>query len=297
MSLKTLIKGSLIMALLFLSACGSSLDEDIKTYESDAERLIELNSEFNDLVNDMDFDRVERMYFEEEETDLAFIQDLINRVDKELVPLADSLGHEVESIQVENPEVQEIHNIMLEDVQVKRDFTAQITSFLNAYASSIDSNEQLVTLSQSFITHQEERDNLIEAADSSEEIEEMNTLIDVLNKNSEALDEQITNFQSKESVEEKEQFAKEDLLPLIDQHIEEINALNLTTSTATRARTISLEMNYNYRTYFEERKNVMVSVEQLQELSLENLLSQLDTASTLDSQFEEALNNKKNEAP
>ena len=297
MSLKTLIKGSLIMALLFLSACGSSLNEDIKTYENDMEHLIELNSEFNDLVNDMDFDRVERMYFDEEETDLAFIQDLINRVDQELVPLADSLGHEVESIQVENPEVQEIHNIMLEDVQVKRDFTAQITSFLNAYASSIDSNEQLVTLSQSFITHQEERDNLIESANSSEEIEEMNTLIDVLNKNSEALDEQITNFQSKESMEEKEQFAKEDLLPLIDQHIEEINALNLTTSTATRARTISLEMNYNYRTYFEERKNVMVSVEQLQELSLENLLSQLDTASTLDSQFEEALNNKKNEAP
>lgn len=285
------------MALLFLSACGSSLNEDIKTYENDVEHLIELNSEFNDLVNDMDFDRVERMYFDEEETDLAFIQDLINRVDQELVPLADSLGHEVESIQVENPEVQEIHNIMLEDVQVKRDFTAQITSFLNAYASSIDSNEQLVTLSQSFITHQEERDNLIESANSNEEIEEMNTLIDVLNKNSEALDEQITNFQSKESVEEKEQFAKEDLLPLIDQHIEEINALNLTTSTATRARTISLEMNYNYRTYFEERKNVMVSVEQLQELSLENLLSQLDTASTLDSQFEEALNNKKNEAP
>lgn len=285
------------MALLFLSACGSSLNEDIKTYENDVEHLIELNSEFNDLVNDMDFDRVERMYFDEEETDLSFIQDLINRVDQELVPLADSLGHEVESIQVENPEVQEIHNIMLEDVQVKRDFTAQITSFLNAYASSIDSNEQLVTLSQSFITHQEERDNLIESANSNEEIEEMNTLIDVLNKNSEALDEQITNFQSKESVEEKEQFAKEDLLPLIDQHIEEINALNLTTSTATRARTISLEMNYNYRTYFEERKNVMVSVEQLQELSLENLLSQLNTAATLDNQFEEALNNKKNEAP
>lgn len=296
MSFKTLIKGSLLLAVLILNACGSSLNEDVEAYENDVERLIELNNEFNDLVNDMDFERVESMYFDEEEVDQAFIQDLINRVDQELVPLADSLGHEAESIQVENPEVQEVHNIMLEDVQVKRDFTAQITSFLNAYAMSLDSNEQLVTLSQSFITHQEERDNLIEAAESSSEIEEINTLIEVLNENSEELDEQVSEFQAKNSIEEKEQFAKEDLLPLIDQHIEEINALNLTTPTATRARTISLEMNYNYRTYFEERKNVMVSIEQLQELSLENLLSQIDTASTLDQQFQEELENLKNEA-
>lgn len=285
-----------LLLVLLLAACGNTLEADLLTYEESTEQLISLNNEFNDTVNNMNFDKLQAMYYGDEDVDIEYLQNLKTEVDENLVPITDSLSEELDNIEVANSEIEEAHSIISESVSVKHDFTSQMSSFLDSYVMSIDSNSQLVSLSQSFITHQEERDNIIESAESPEEIAEINQLIEVLNVNSEALDEHSTVFHNEKSVEEKEQYANDILLPMLDEHIAALNALNISTDKATRARTISLEMYYNYRTYFEERKNVMVSVEQLQEVLLQNVLPLVETASTLDSQYKEVLESKKNEA-
>ncbi|WP_026859900.1 EMYY motif lipoprotein [Jeotgalicoccus psychrophilus] len=285
-----------LLLVLLLAACGNNLKADLHTYEESTKQLISLNNEFNSTVNNMNFDKLQAMYYADEEVDIEYLQNLKTEVDENLVPITDSLSEELDNIEVTNSELEEVHRIISESISVKQDFTSQMSSFLDSYVLSIDSNSQLVSLSQSFITHQEERDNIIESAESPEEIDEINQLIEVINANSEGLDEHSTEFHNKKSVEEKEQYANEILLPMLDDHIAALNALNISTDKATRARTISLEMHYNYRTYFEERKKVMGSVENLQEVSLQNVLPLVETAATLDSQYEEALENQKNEA-
>lgn len=285
-----------LLLVLLLAACGNNLKADLHTYEESTKQLISLNNEFNSTVNNMNFDKLQAMYYADEDVDIEYLQNLKTEVDENLVPITDSLSEELDNIEVTNSELEEVHRIISESISVKQDFTSQMSSFLDSYVLSIDSNSQLVSLSQSFITHQEERDNIIESAESSEEIDEINQLIEVINANSESLDEHSTEFHNKKSVEEKEQYANEILLPMLDDHIAALNALNISTDKATRARTISLEMHYNYRTYFEERKKVMGSVENLQEVSLQNVLPLVETAATLDSQYEEALENQKNEA-
>lgn len=284
-----------LLLFLLLAACGNNLEADLLTYEESTEQLISLNNEFNDTVNNMNFDKLQLMYYGDEDVDIEYLQNLKMEVDENLVPITDSLSEELDNIEVTNSEIEEAHSIISESVSVKHDFTSQMSSFLDSYVLSIDSNSQLVSLSHSFITHQEERDNIIESAESPEEVAEINQLIEVLNVNSEALDEHSTAFHNEKSVEEKEQYANDILLPMLDEHIAALNALNISTDKATRARTISLEMYYNYRTYFEERKKVMASVENLQEVSLQNVLPLVETAATLDSQYKEALENKKNE--
>ncbi len=284
-----------LLLVLLMAGCGNNLEADLHTYEESTEQLVSLNNEFNETVNNMNFDKLQAMYYGDEDVDIEYLQNLKTDVDENLVPISDSLSEELDNIEVTNSEIEEVHGIISESVSVKKDFTSQMSSFLNSYVLSIDSNSQLVSLSQSFITHQEDRDNIIESAESPEEIDEINQLIEVLNANSEALDEHSTAFHNEKSVEEKEQYANDILLPMLDEHIAALNALNISTGKATHARTISLEMYYNYRTYFEERKNVMVSVENLQEVSLQNVLPLVETAATLDSQYEEALENKKNE--
>ena len=284
-----------LLLVLLMAGCGDNLEADLHTYEESTEQLVSLNNEFNETVNNMNFDKLQAMYYGDEDVDIEYLQNLKTDVDENLVPISDSLSEELDNIEVTNSEIEEVHGIISESVSVKKDFTSQMSSFLNSYVLSIDSNSQLVSLSQSFITHQEDRDNIIESAESPEEIDEINQLIEVLNANSEALDEHSTAFHNEKSVEEKEQYANDILLPMLDEHIAALNALNISTDKATHARTISLEMYYNYRTYFEERKNVMVSVENLQEVSLQNVLPLVETAATLDSQYEEALENKKNE--
>lgn len=285
-----------LLLVLLLAACGNNLKADLHTYEESTKQLISLNNEFNSTVNNMNFDKLQAMYYADEDVDIEYLQNLKTEVDENLVPITDSLSEELDNIEVTNSELEEVHRIISESISVKQDFTSQMSSFLDSYVLSIDSNSQLVSLSQSFITHQEERDNIIESAESPEEIDEINQLIEVINANSESLDEHSTEFHNKKSVEEKEQYANEILLPMLDDHIAALNALNISTDKATRARTISLEMHYNYRTYFEERKKVMGSVENLQEVSLQNVLPLVETAATLDSQYEEALENQKNEA-
>lgn len=284
-----------LLLFLLLAACGNNLEADLLTYEESTEQLISLNNEFNDTVNNMNFDKLQLMYYGDEDVDIEYLQNLKMEVDENLVPITDNQSEELDNIEVTNSEIEEAHSIISESVSVKHDFTSQMSSFLDSYVLSIDSNSQLVSLSHSFITHQEERDNIIESAESPEEVAEINQLIEVLNVNSEALDEHSTAFHNEKSVEEKEQYANDILLPMLDEHIAALNALNISTDKATRARTISLEMYYNYRTYFEERKKVMASVENLQEVSLQNVLPLVETAATLDSQYKEALENKKNE--
>lgn len=285
-----------LFPVLIIAACGNYLEADLHTYEESTEQLTGLNNEFNETVNNMNFDKLQAMYYGDEDVDIEYLQNLKTEVDETLMPITDSMTEELDSIEVTNNELEELHGTLIESVSVKQDFTQQMSSFLNSYVLSIDSNSQLVSLSQSFITHQEERDNIIESAESAEEIDEINKLIDVLNKNSEELDEHSTAFHNEKSVEDKEKYANDILLPMLDEHIEALNSLNISTDKATRARTISLEMYYNYRTYFEERKNVMMSVENLQEVSLQNVLPLIETAATLDSQFKEELESKKNEA-
>lgn len=291
-----ILRPFVLLFVLLLAACGNNLKADLHIYEESTKQLISLNNEFNNTVNNMNFDKLQAMYYADEDVDIEYLQNLKTEVDENLVPITDSLSEELDNIEVTNSELEEVHRIVSESISVKQDFTSQMSSFLDSYVLSIDSNSQLVSLSQSFITHQEERDNIIESAERPEEIDEINQLIEVLNANSEALDEHSTAFHNEKSVEEKEQYANEILLPMLDDHIAALNALNISTDKATRARTISLEMYYNYRTYFEERKKVMVSVENLQEVSLQNVLPLVETAATLDSQYEEALENQKNEA-
>lgn len=285
-----------LFPVLIIAACGNYLEADLHTYEESTEQLTGLNNEFNETVNNMNFDKLQAMYYGDEDVDIEYLQNLKTEVDETLMPITDSITEELDSIEVTNNELEELHGTLIESVSVKQDFTQQMSSFLNSYVLSIDSNSQLVSLSQSFITHQEERENIIESAESAEEIDEINKLIDVLNKNSEELDEHSTAFHNEKSVEDKEKYANDILLPMLDEHIGALNSLNISTDKATRARTISLEMYYNYRTYFEERKKVMMSVENLQEVSLQNVLPLIETAATLDSQFKEALESKKNEA-
>lgn len=291
-----ILRPLLLFPVLIIAACGNYLEADLHTYEESTEQLTGLNNEFNETVNNMNFDKLQAMYYGDEDVDIEYLQNLKTEVDETLMPITDSMTEELDSIEVTNNELEELHGTLIESVSVKQDFTQQMSSFLNSYVLSIDSNSQLVSLSQSFITHQEERDNIIESAESAEEIDEINKLIDVLNKNSEELDEHSTAFHNEKSVEDKEKYANDILLPMLDEHIEALNSLNISTDKATRARTISLEMYYNYRTYFEERKNVMMSVENLQEVSLQNVLPLIETAATLDSQFKEELESKKNEA-
>ena len=285
-----------LFPVLIIAACGNYLEADLHTYEESTEQLTGLNNEFNETVNNMNFDKLQAMYYGDEDVDIEYLQNLKTEVDETLMPITDSMTEELDSIEVTNNELEELHGTLIESVSVKQDFTQQMSSFLNSYVLSIDSNSQLVSLSQSFITHQEERENIIESAESAEEIDEINKLIDVLNKNSEELDEHSTAFHNEKSVEDKEKYANDILLPMLDEHIGALNSLNISTDKATRARTISLEMYYNYRTYFEERKKVMMSVENLQEVSLQNVLPLIETAATLDSQFKETLESKKNEA-
>lgn len=291
-----ILRPLLLFPVLIIAACGNYLEADLHTYEESTEQLTGLNNEFNETVNNMNFDKLQAMYYGDEDVDIEYLQNLKTEVDETLMPITDSMTEELDSIEVTNNELEELHGTLIESVSVKQDFTQQMSSFLNSYVLSIDSNSQLVSLSQSFITHQEERENIIESAESAEEIDEINKLIDVLNKNSEELDEHSTAFHNEKSVEDKEKYANDILLPMLDEHIGALNSLNISTDKATRARTISLEMYYNYRTYFEERKKVMMSVENLQEVSLQNVLPLIETAATLDSQFKEALESKKNEA-
>ena len=56
-----------LLLVLLLAACGNNLEADLLTYEESTEQLISLNNEFNDTVNNMNFDKLQLMYYGDED--------------------------------------------------------------------------------------------------------------------------------------------------------------------------------------------------------------------------------------
>lgn len=143
-----ILRPFVLLFVLLLAACGNNLKADLHTYEESTKQLISLNNEFNNTVNNMNFDKLQAMYYADEDVDIEYLQNLKTEVDENLVPITDSLSEELDNIEVTNSELEEVHRIVSESISVKQDFTSQMSSFLDSYVLSIDSNSQLVSLAR-----------------------------------------------------------------------------------------------------------------------------------------------------
>src|SRR5699024_11705189 len=97
------------------------------------------------------------------------------------------------------------------------------------------------------------------------------------------------------SIQSKQEQIDDVLLPMLDEHVDSLNQINLSTQRANRVRSVSLEMYYGYISYYEERKNTMLYNEKLQNIQLQNILSLQESYQRLDEEYTKELEELRSE--
>ncbi|WP_411843492.1 EMYY motif lipoprotein [Salinicoccus sp. HZC-1] len=281
----------LFFSLIILAGCSNKMEEDMKQYMSDMEEIHKLNDEFTSQASALDYEYLpEELSSRNADVDTERLEAISEKLEQDILPLADQMAEKIKGIEVNNEELVEPHDSFKESIELKQDFAQQLDDYVQTYLMSVRSNEELIGLSQSFMENQGERDKVIESATSDMETDEIDRLIDQINKNSESLESESKLLQGDESIDEKQKHIDNVMAPLIDEHIQSLNQMNLETESAIRVRSLSLEMYYEFEKYYQERKNAMTYNEKLQGLQLQNIIPMKETYEKLDEKYFDRIN-------
>ncbi|MFC3420286.1 EMYY motif lipoprotein [Salinicoccus hispanicus] len=281
------MNGILMVIFAMLAAgCGSGLDENFEDYMASMEEVHALDTEYENKMAELDIDSLpEEVSPRNPDINLEKLTTISEALDQEIMPVITQMNDKVGNIEVVDDQLVDLHDTYKESLEVKQDFVQGLNDYVETYAFSVRSNEELIQLSQDFMDNQRERDEVIDAASSGMETEEIDSIISQINENSTELEEESEILQLDESQATKMAHIDNTLLPLIDSHIETLNQMNLDTDSAVRVRSLTLEMYYGFRKYYQERKNTMQYNNRLQELQLQNILPLRETYEELDQEY------------
>ncbi|MFC3389435.1 EMYY motif lipoprotein [Salinicoccus sesuvii] len=286
--MKILINIALILIFVVLAAgCGSNFDAEFDDYMTSMEEVHALDEEYDEKIAQLDIDDLpEEVSTRNSEVNLEKLISISETLDQEIVPVVERMNDKVVGIEVTESSLVDLHETYIESMEVKQNFVQNLNDYVKTYSSSVRSTEELIQLSQDFMKNQSERDEVIESATKESESNEIEGLISQINDNSEELEEESQMLQLDESQSNKMAHIDDTMLPLIDSHIQSLNQMNLDTDRAMRVRSLTLEMYYGFKKYYQERKNTMEYNNRLQELQLQNILPLRETYEELDREYD-----------
>lgn len=282
--------------LLLLTACSNSLSDALEDYQRDISEIATKNDQLNTLLESFDYTLLNGGGVNDASSSLrSQLREMSTVIEDEIVPLVDEIEQELDTIEVTNDEIESIHTTFLESFEVKQNFINDIERYVELYYQTLTKSEELVRLSQMFIENQEIRNEYIASADTGEEKEEVDNIIDQINENSSELEESASELQEITEPEDKQDYIDETLTPIIEEHIRKLNELNLDTDIAIRVRSITLEMYYGYERYYTERRDTLFYNEELERLQIDTILQQVNVYTQLEATYIESLEELINE--
>ena len=293
--MKSKISAFLLAAVcIMLFGCNNDLAGEIESYEQEMEDIHELDSTIQTQIDSLELEALQESINDMDNTlEAEDLDPRIEQLENEILPEIEELERSLSDVQVDNEELNQVFGTFKENVDVKIDFTEALHEYLTTYQNSLVSSAQLVELSQSFMSNQEERNEVIENAAGDQEQEEIDHIIDQVNENTTELEQQSQILQSDASLEEKRDHIDEVLLPLIDEHINTLNEMFLESQGSVRVRSITLDMYYGFKQYYEERKQTILYNNVLQETQLQNILPMKETYEKLNQEYDDSLENLK----
>lgn len=288
----------LITALsILLVACGNNLKEDKEKYLKNMQPVYDMEDKYTTAAEQLDTKKIENIYVGTEskvkDEDLDHYFEIL---DESLIPLATEMEEKANTVEVTNEEIITLHNSYKESIKLKKQFAEELREYLDIYQRSVEINSQLTDYGEKVLNNKKARDRLIQEKHTDVEKKEIDELVKVINNNSETLEDEATTLQKDLSVVEKEEHIKNVLMPLLDEQIANINSLAIKTNKGKEVRTLSLEMFYTFKSYYEERANLMRVYEDEGNYQLQNILPKLQVSKKVSDKYHkniEKLDSKK----
>jgi len=267
-------------------ACGNNLKEDKEKYLKNMQLVYEMEDKYTTAAEQLDTKKIENIHVgteskvKDEELDHYF-----EILDESLIPHATEMEEKANNVEVTNEEIITLHDSYKESIKLKKQFAEELREYLDIYQRSVEINSQLTDYGEKVLNNKKARDRLIQEKHTDAEKKEIDELVKVINDNSETLEDEATTLQKDLSVVEKEEHIKNVLMPLLDEQIAIINRLAIKTNKGKEVRTLSLEMFYTFKSYYEERANLMRVYEDEGNYQLQNILPKLEVSKKVSDKY------------
>ncbi|MCG7419464.1 EMYY motif lipoprotein [Macrococcus epidermidis] len=285
-----------IVLILFISTviagCGNKVKSDINDYKA---QMKDVQSEEKKLVQQIDglgLDKADQLLgsevTEEKKKKLKKIELDIN---EKIKPQLKAYEKKVMAVNPDTKEVKDVHSIYVRNLNKKKQFISELDRYMKLFNQSILSNEKILEYTKVFEKNKALNEKYAKKAESnSNESEDFDTLTKLVNDNSDILKEKVAYLTSSGSVNEKQEYIDETLIPLLKSSVNKLNQTKLKSKNVIGMRKATIETYYSLINYYKERKVAMKTESELQKLPIQNILENTKYIKSIDEKYYDALN-------
>ena len=275
-----------------ITGCGNKVKSDINDYKA---QMKDVQSEEKKLVQQIDglgLDKADQLLgsevTEEKKKKLKKIELDIN---EKIKPQLKAYEKKVMAVNPDTKEVKDVHSIYVRNLNKKKQFISELDRYMKLFNQSILSNEKILEYTKVFEKNKALNEKYAKKAESnSNESEDFDTLTKLVNDNSDILKEKVAYLTSSGSVNEKQVYIDETLIPLLKSSVNKLNQTKLKSKNVIGMRKATIETYYSLINYYKERKVAMKTESELQKLPIQNILENTKYIKSIDEKYYDALN-------
>ncbi|WP_165980606.1 EMYY motif lipoprotein [Macrococcus carouselicus] len=281
----------LLLIGLMLSACGTSLQSDINDYKSQMKDVQSEEKKLVKYIDELELDKVDQLIGSEvTDQKKQRLQEKERTIEDDVLPQLAEYEEKMNKVNVDNPEIKEVHDIYINNFDEKKTFIENIHQYIKLYNASIDSNEEILGYTKIFEKNKETSEKYAElAASSKSELSDYNKLTEIINRNNEELKVKVEELMNISETAERIEYIDGLLVPMINKHIQSLNKMHIASPHTSHMRQAQIEIYYSLINYYKERKNAMKIEEQLRKLPVQSILSKAKSIKTVDDKYYQAL--------
>ncbi|GGB00347.1 hypothetical protein GCM10007190_05550 [Macrococcus hajekii] len=281
----------LLLVSVLLTACGSSLKSDINDYKSQMKDVQLEEKKLVQYIDDLQLDQVDQLIGSEiTDQKKQKLKEKEQEIESKVLPQLKVYEKKMNKVQVNNPEVKEVHNLYISNFDEKKGFIHDIHQYIKLYNDSIESNDEILGYTKIFEKNKETSENYAElAAENPAETNDYNKLTSVISRNNEELKTKVEELMNTSETSQRIGYIDDKLIPMINSHIKTLNQMHINALHTSHMRQAQIEIYYSLINYYKERKNAMKIEEQLQKLPVQSILTRAKSIKTVDDKYYQAL--------
>lgn len=258
----------LFVLVLIIAACSNEVNSDLKKYKRDMKPIYKKEDTILDNINQLNLDKLDQLVGTEVTAEKhKELNKLHKELDKEVLPEVKSLKKQAENIEPSTQEVKDAHNIYVSNVKKREDSISELNEYISLFEKSIRSNEKILEYTEVFEKNKAVAEkNASKAKDSSEDKDDYEALVSVIDKNSDDLNNKAKYLNEAHSVKEKSQYIHDKIIPSISKYVKALNQTNIKSNRVNQMRQSQIEMYYTLSDYYKERKRGIIIEEKLQKI-------------------------------
>ncbi|WP_414044764.1 EMYY motif lipoprotein [Macrococcus equi] len=285
-----------ILFILFVSiiitGCGDKVKSDINDYKSQMKDVQSEEKKLVALIDRLGLDKADQLLgtevTEEKKKQLKQIEEDIN---KKIKPQLSIYEKKVRAVEPVTKEVKDVHNIYVRNLNKKKQFISELEQYMKLFNQSILSNEKILDYTRVFEKNKTLNEKYVQRAENNAADEkDFETLSKIVNNNSDELRKKVAYLTSSATIPEKQKYIDDTLIPLLKTYVDKLNQTKLKSNNVVGMRKATIETYYSLINYYKERKVAMKTEDELQKMSIQDILANTKEIKTMDEKYNEALN-------